>query len=296
MPESLKDLRRRVRSISATKQITRAMEMVAAAKLRRAQEVLLAAKPYAEKLQELLSHLAASATVESHPLFQERNGNRKIMVVFSSDRGLCGGFNTNLLRMIENEMEKDSAADWQVYCIGKKGFEHFNRLDWPIIESKIDLSGRPESDFSRELTSDLLGRFESGQADSIYFGYPSFVSLALNTPKVEKFLHLDAAELAGGASESGEESNGHAGEVDYILEPSADHVFDSLVPRYLASKVYITMAELFTSEHSARMLAMNNATNNCEDLVDELTLRLNKARQQQITNDLIDIIGGAQAV
>lgn len=297
MPESLKDLRRRVKSIKSTKQITRAMEMVSAAKLRRAQEALLAARPYASKLQELLASLAGSASVESHPLFQERESGPQIIVVFTSDRGLCGSFNANLIRIVERQLKGNPGVDWQLYCIGKKGYEYFSSRQWPIIDKKLDLGGRPDNDMAREISDELLGRFESGEASAVHLAYPMFVTLAINKPVIQRFLHLSAEDLAvqeTGESEESEEKKKH--EIDYILEPSPERVFNALLPRYLTSRIYITLAEVFTSEHSARMLAMNNATRACDDLSDSLTLQMNKARQAQITRELIEIISGAQAV
>lgn len=295
MPESSKVLRSRIRSVNSTRKITRAMEMVAAAKLRRAQAAMGAARPYALKLQELLAQLAGSASVESHPLFQEREGNTNILVLFTSERGLCGSFNSNIIRLAEDHMRRHPDADWQLYCVGKKGLEYFQKRGHSIVESKLGLSGTPDDDLAREIANDLLGRFESGQVSSVHLAYPAFVTLAINRPTVAQFLHLDRDALLGRSNGDSAEDGG-AQSIDYILEPSPERVFDALLPRYLTSKIYITMAEVFTSEHSARMIAMHNATKSCEDLSDELTLRMNKARQTQITNELIEIISGAQAV
>lgn len=292
MPQSTKELRRRIKSITATKQITRAMEMVSASKLRRSQEVLLAGRPYAGRLQELLSFLASSTSVESHPLFEAHEGNRDVMVVFTSDRGLCGGFNSNMMKLVERHLADHPDKDWSLYCIGKRGAEYFGKRDRRIIKRHVDLGGKPDSDLATSISHELLELFESGQADAIHLAYPSFITLASNKPIIVKFLNLDPAELR--PTEDGE--GGSDKELDYILEPSAEQVFDSLLPRYLSSKIYITMAELFTSEHSARMLAMHNATKNCDEMADALTLQMNKARQTQITNELIEIVSGAQAV
>ena len=292
MAESLKDLRRRVRTVKSTQQITRAMEMVSASKLRRAQAVLMAGRPYAAKLQELLSHLGGSASVAEHPLFEQREGSNRIMVVFTGDRGLCGAFNNNLLRLVEKELRGQRDKQWQLYCIGKKGADYFQRREWPIIHTYQELGGRPEIGVAREISEDLHARFTSGQTDAIYFYYQAFVSLAVYRPTLAKFLNLEPGELAG---ENQEAAQG-ASPADYILEPSADEVFNSLLPRYLTSKVYITLAEVFTAEHSARMIAMNLATKNCKEISDALTLQLNKARQAGITSELLEIVGGAEAV
>lgn len=296
MPESPKILRRRVKSIKSTKQITRAMEMVSAAKLRRAQEALLAARPYAMKLQELLASLAGSASVESHPLFQARERGPQIMVIFTSDRGLCGSFNSNILRLAERELKNSPGVDWKLYCIGKKGYEYFKTRQWEIIERRLDLGGRPDNALARGISDDLLRRFESGAASAIYLAYPMFVTLAINRPTISKFLHLSPDDLAVKPVRGVVEEPKAKRDIDYILEPSPERVFDALLPRYLTSKIFITLAEVFTSEHSARMLAMNNATKACDDLSQSLTLKMNKARQAQITRELIEIISGAQAV
>jgi F-type H+-transporting ATPase subunit gamma len=271
------------------------MEMVSAAKLRRAQEALLAARPYASKLQELLASLAGSASVESHPLFQERESGPQIMVIFTSDRGLCGSFNSNVIRLVERELKGSPGIDWQLYCIGKKGYEYFKSRKWPIIAKKGDLGGRPDNALAKAISDDLLGRFESGEAAAVHLAYPMFVTLAYNRPVIQKFLHLSPDDLRV-KTESAAEDKGKKKEIDYILEPSPERVFDALLPRYLTSRIFITLAEVFTSEHSARMLAMNNATKACDDLSDALTLQMNKARQAQITRELIEIISGAQAV
>lgn len=291
MAETLKVLRRRVRSIKATKQVTRAMEMVSAAKLRRAQGVLMAGRPYAAKLQELLSFLAGSATVATHPLFEKREEKKATLAIFTADRGLCGGFNANIIRMAKQTLAAQSEKQWELVCIGRKAVDHFKRRPWPIIERIVGLPGRPELDLANRVSKLLLDRFLSGETDAAYLLYSSFVSMAVYRPTLAKFLSLDAAELAG-AGAAGKQGP----QLDYILEPSPEGVFDALLPRYLTSKIYITLAEVMTSEHSARMLAMNNATKSCNELQDSLTLRLNKARQAQITRELIDIVAGAKAV
>ncbi len=293
MPETLKALRRRVRSIASTKQITRAMEMVSAAKLRRAQAVLMAGRPYARKLQELLAYLAESEATAGHPLFAERDPRRSLMVVFTADRGLCGAFNANLIRLVEQELSRPGETTWELYCVGRKGADYFRRRRWPIARVWQGLSGRPDVAVADAIMGDLVERFLTGQADAIWLYYQTFVTMAVFRPRMEKFLNLEAAALRGAAQPGASQERAAR---EYLLEPSASAVFDALLPRYLSSKIYITMAEVFTSEHSARMIAMNNATKNCEELVDTLTLRLNKARQAQITRELIDIVGGAEAV
>ena len=294
--ESLKVLRRRVRSVRSIKQITRAMEMVAAAKLRRSQVALRAGKPFADKLQELLANLAeGSETLSEHPLFAAREGSRKVLVLFTADRGLCGSFNTNLIKAAEDLLKSQPDTQWELICVGRKGRDYFQRRQWPIVDSVTTLKGRADVDEARRLGDLLVERFENDECDSVSLLYASFVSTILSRPTVVPYLPMSAEALTvGGETEAdrGETS----GRTEYLFDPSAEAVVDAILPRYLTSKLYITMAENATAEHSARMVAMNNATKNCEELGDALTLKLNKARQASITKELLDIVGGAEAL
>lgn len=291
MAETLKDLRRRVRSIRNIKQITRAMEMVSAAKLRRAQATLMAARPYAQKLQEMLSHVANSTLILEHPLFKPRAGNRKIMVLFSADRGLCGSFNANLIKEAETRLRNETETQWQLVTVGKRGRDYFGRRKWPILRSWEGFRGQADSAAAREIATFLLEQFEAEYVDEIVLLYPQYVSTVLSRPTLAQYLPLTPEALGLKIDET---DNSH--EVDYILEPDAESVFDLLLPRYLSSKIYITMAELATSEHSARMVAMNNASKNCKELGNALTLKMNKARQASITKELLEIVAGAEAI
>ena len=288
--ESLKTLRRRVRSVKNIKQITRAMGMVAASKLRRTQSRLLAARPYAAKLQELLGHLAGSSGLSTHPLFMPREGDRKLLVLFTADRGLCGSFNTNIIKMAEDHLKANPKADWSLACIGRRGQDHFANRGRKIIDTISDLGGVPDSDQARDLSHRILERFLDGQFDSVHLLFTRYISAVRYQPTIVQYLPMTPESL--GIDPQAQTSH----EIDYLLEPSAEAVIDSLLPRHLSSKIYITMAESMTSEHSARMLAMNNATKNCTEMSDHLTLKLNKARQATITKDLLDIVGGAEAL
>ena len=291
MAETLKVLRRRVRSVKNIKQITRAMEMVSAAKLRRSQTILMAGRPYAKKLQELLGHVSGSSFVEEHPLFQRREGNRQILVLFTADRGLCGSFNTQIITKTEKMLNADTANQWELVCIGKRGHDYFRKRRWPIVESVLTLSGQPDGAEARRVVGYLLRRYEEETCDEIRLMYTSYISTVAYKPVEAQYLPLTPEGLG---LDTGDEGPGF--ETDYIIEPSAEVLFNSLLPSYLGSKLYITMAEVCTSEHSARMIAMNNATKNCTELGDSLTLKLNKARQASITTELLDIVGGAEAL
>jgi F-type H+-transporting ATPase subunit gamma len=291
MPESLKVLRRRIRSVKSTKQVTRAMEMVSASKLRRAQAALMAARPYVGNLQKLLGRLAPQAEASGDPLFAKRKVRRATYVLCTGDRGLCGSYNANLIRIAENHMRDRALGAADLFCIGRRGADYFSRRRWPVIASYGDLGGVLDRENTDEIADRLRDLFLSGKTDEVHLIYPTFISTALSKPRCEKFLDLDLSSLVRNAGPDDREEL-----VDYIFEPSRKRVFDKLVPEFLYAKIYIMLAEAFTSEHAARMLAMNNASRNCDELVDTLTLNMNKARQSAITADLLDIVGGAEAI
>lgn len=292
MAENIKQLRRRIRTVNNVRQITRAMEMVSAARLRRAQQVMVAGRPYTRKIQELLGRLADSPAAAGNPYFQSREVRRTTLVLFTSDRGLAGSFNNNLLAAAEAFIKERGAANAEVYCVGRKGFVHANKRGWNVIGAINDLSGRIDAERANELAQEMAQRFLSGQTDEVMLLYSAYLSASTFRPTLERFLSLSPETIAREAN-SGE---GRSTEVEYIFEPSAAEVFEVLVPRYLQAIMYLTFAEQLTSEHSARMLAMHSATKNCEDLHQALTLRANKARQAAITKELLDIVGGAEAL
>lgn len=288
MPENLKALRLRIRSINKTKKITKAMEMVSAAKLRKTEGVMKSMRPFLTKIRMLIGRLALSTGAENHPLFQKSSTGVPLYVVFTSDRGLCGAFNANILKLAKRKLDADPEA--KVYILGRKGRD-FMRRNYPdrIAKEMVDLGGELDGAMTDGLTDEIRQGFLNGIYSQIMLIYPNFVSTALNRPVVEQFLPFDAK--AFGVSEEEAESP-----VDYLLEPSPERVFDAVLPRYLKSKLFITLAETYTSEHSSRMMAMNNATKNCDDLSGSLTLRLNKARQAAITTEIIEIVSGANAL
>ncbi|HBF35468.1 TPA: ATP synthase F1 subunit gamma [Candidatus Sumerlaeota bacterium] len=290
MAESLKSLRRRVRSIKSTKQITRAMEMVSAAKLRRAQSALLAARPYIQNLEIMLGRLAPAAQSSGHPLFAQRNVKRSTIVLFTADRGLCGSYNANLIRIAETHLKQDTHQRTELICVGKRGFEYFSRRAWPIAAEFTDMGGVLNSETAAKISTFITDRFLEGKTDEVHLLYTNFISAANCKPTFEKFLSLDYDALSQKVDPADRAS------MDYIFEPSEQGIFEQLIPAYLFAKLYIVLAEGFTSEHSSRMLAMNNATKSCDEMISTLTLSLNKARQSSITNDLLDIVGGAEAL
>ncbi len=287
MAENVKSLRRRLRSIKNTKQITRAMEMVSAAKLRRSQDLLMAGRPYAAKLQELLGRLAGSATA-SHPFFDKREVRTRVVVLVISDRGLAGSFNAQLIKRAELIL-KASTTPVKLVCVGKKGYDYFKSRQWNILFSVTDFAGKLTYERTNEVADRLTELFLSGQADELSVVYNSFVSTMVYRTTVEQMLPLDPDALLSAESDAG------AGG-EYIMEPSAEEVFQSLLPRYINSKMYIIMAETFTAEHSARMIAMSAATKNSSELIEKVSLVMNKARQASITKEILEIVGGAEAL
>jgi len=290
MPESLKVLRRRVRTVRNTKQITRAMEMVSASKLRRAQASLFVARPYIRNMEILLARLAPEADAAGHPLFVQRRVKRSTLVVFTADRGLCGSYNATIIRIAESHLRDLPRGRMDLICVGRRGHQYFSKRAWPIVGRFTDMGGVLNLEQSRSLSDYLRDRFLYGETDEIYLLYTSFVSTSVHKVVFEKFLDLDESALAAKVPAD------DRAPIEYIFEPSRERVFEKLVPAYLEAKVFITLAESFTSEHASRMLAMNSASNNCDEMRDTLTLRLNKARQGTITGDLLDIVGGAEAL
>jgi len=289
MAENVKSLRRRLRSIKNTKQITRAMEMVSAAKLRRAQDLLMAGRPYASKLQELLGRLAGSATA-THPFFDKREVSKRTLVLVTADRGLAGSFNAQVIKKAEQYL-KESTTPIDLVCIGKKGYDYFKTRQWNIVFSVTDFGGKLTYERTNEVADRLTNLFVSGQTDEVVVIYNSFISMLVYRPTVEKMLPLDPEALLSQATDA---TAGATGE--YLMEPSPSQVFDSLLPRYINSKMYIIMAETFTAEHSARMVAMSAATKNSSELIDKVSLSMNKARQAAITKEILEIVGGAEAL
>ena len=289
MPENLKALRLRIRSVKKTKKITRAMEMVSAAKLRKTEGVMKASRPFIEKIRTLIGRLALSTGAENHPLFQKSDTGISLLVVFTSDRGLCGAFNANILKLATIALDQNPAM--QVYVIGRKGRDFMRRKYRDRIHGVLtDLNGTLDGATTDKLGEMLLTGFLDGKYSNIKLLFPHFVSTASNKPVIEQYLPFNAE--AFGATGSDDAKTG----IDYLLEPSPERVFDAILPRFLKSRLFLVLAETFTSEYSSRMMAMNNATKNCNELTGTLTIRLNKARQAAITTEIIEIVSGAQAL
>jgi F-type H+-transporting ATPase subunit gamma len=278
-------IRRRIRGVQSTAKITKAMEMIAASKMRKAQERGLAGRPYTQKITQVISTLAAvTHDTMTHPLLKERQPVKKIAVIhITPDRGLSGGLVSNLNRKSATFiLEQDLPAS--VIAVGRKGLEFMRRTSQNVVAEFIQLGDKPSMLDTLPISRIIIDDFVSGKVDAVYITYARFVNTMVQTPTVIKILPVTPVALEAGPSS------------DYIFEPSSDAVLDALLPRFVEMSVYHAILEAIASEQSARMIAMRNATENANELIDDLTLVYNKARQESITTELLDIIGGAAAL
>jgi F-type H+-transporting ATPase subunit gamma len=279
---SLKAIRKRISSVRNTQQITKAMKMVSAAKLRRAQEAVVASRAYAEKLGEVVAGLATESSLREHVLVRERTPQARVMlIVLTSDRGLCGGFNTNLLRQAERFLGTPECTT-VLGTIGRKAYDFYKRRSVEIVEHVPATSASP-IELAREIVAKAVARFVNEEVDAIYLLFSRFRSAISQVPTVERLLPIEAPA----ASEEPRE---------YLFEPNRDGVIESLLPRYVEVKVFQAVLESIASEHGARMTAMESASKNASEMIERLTLEMNRARQATITKELMEIVGGAEAL
>ena len=280
---NLRQIRRRIRTVQNTGKITRAMEMVAAVKMRRAQQATLAARPYAEKMAELLSHLAGMPRdEETHPLLQDRPIQRITLVHLTPDRGLCGALPGALNRRAGSFIvEENAGTPVSVVTVGRKGRDFMVRFNRDVQAVFDGLGDRPTLLDVVPMARLIMDSFTAGETDAVYISYGQFVNTVVQRPQLQQLLPVAPAVLAPDQA------------VGYIYEPVSEAVLDALLPRYVEMELYHAVLEGIASEQSARMVAMRNATENASDLVKDLTLEGNKIRQEAITSELLDIIGGA---
>ncbi|MBI1389608.1 MAG: ATP synthase F1 subunit gamma [bacterium] len=287
---SLKDLRRRLRSVKNTQMITRAMRSVAASKMRRTQDRRTKAKPYVDRLQRLIANLVGSVGSEGQPLLQQREIKRRLLVVISSDRGLCGAFNNTIIRYAD-DYRKSLAEPNSLYIIGKRANSVFVRRGVNIVNAHIDFNGNVDVPRVLAIARELTELFLSGKFDSIELIHNQAINAMTYRPRREVLLPLKSDELAP-KSEGEEERQ----PLDYIFEPDPQTLLKGLLPKYLETKLLFTVVDAFATEHQARMMAMTTANLNCRELIDSLTLQINKARQASITKEILEIVGGANAL
>ncbi|KYH33612.1 ATP synthase F1 subunit gamma [Neomoorella mulderi] len=279
---NMRDLKRRIRSIRSTQHITRAMKMVAAAKLRKAQAQVTAARPYAEKLEEVIGRLTGAVDPETQPLAAAREVKKAGYVLITGDRGLAGGYNANLIRLTEERLQAEERPVALV-TVGRKGRDYFRRRRVEIVRSFTDIGDEPDLIQARELARQLVELYLEGSLDEVNLIYTRFYSALRQVPRIDRLLPIQAS----GAGEEGG---------DYIYEPSPAEVLKSLLPRYCEIKVYQALLEAKASEHGARMTAMDNATENAAEMIDKLTLSFNRARQAAITREIVEVVAGADAL
>ena len=287
----VKALNTRIRSVQNTQQITKAMKMVAASKLQRSQGNMLAARPYSKKLTDLMEQLAGKTDI-ADPLFEVRPIRNRLYLVIASDKGLCGSYNMNVLKVAQKAVDASVAEgiETQVYAVGRKVAEYFRTRGYNILASNEDFGGEINSERGSEVGNALVDSFVSAQFDEVRIVYSSFVSTMTQKPVDLSILPI-APDQAIAVDE--EKENDRA--IDYIWEPSQEEMFKVLLPLYLRNRVFMTLAEAFTSEHAARMVSMSAATDNAGELIRDLTLQRNRERQAGITADLLDIVGGSNA-
>ncbi|MBX5444016.1 F0F1 ATP synthase subunit gamma [Sphaerobacter sp.] len=283
-----REIRRRIRSVRNTAQITRAMEMVAASKMRRAQQHVLATRPYAERIRAMIGDLAAMADTEEqarYPLLARRPIQRSQIILITSDRGLAGAFNTNVIRRAIQVMNErpESLENIDIVTIGRKGRDFLTRYGRPLVASFTDVGDYPSLESIRPVVRIATDDFVAGKVDAVYVVYTRFINTLRQVPEVLQVLPIEAPP---GTDEV----------TDYIFEPSPEAVLQALLPRFVEVQLYQALLESIASEHSARMVAMRNATDNARELVSELTLTYNKARQAQITREVTEIAAGAAAL
>lgn len=285
---NLKDIRNRIGAVKNTQKITSAMKLVAAAKLRRAQEAVQAARPYANKMSQVITELASKVEADSHPLLKvpERE-DRILILLITSDRGLCGGFNNNLLRALARFVrdKREVTESIQMITVGRKGNQFFGRSAMDIVQNYPGLISDVTFAGAKRVAQDVMTRFTSGEVDAVYMVYNEFVSAIQVNQQFRQILPMHAPE----ASEA-------AGAVEYIYEPDEQSLLDQLLPNSVEIQVFQALLESVAAEQGSRMTAMETATNNASDLISKLTLQYNRARQAYITNELMEIVSGAESL
>jgi F-type H+-transporting ATPase subunit gamma len=282
--ESLRDIRKRIRSVESTHEITKAMEMVAAVKLRRAQSKAESSRPYALKMQEMLGNLSSVSEEITHPLFEKREAKKVALVVITSDRGLCGSYNSNVIRAAQEFIKNYALQNIMMINVGKKGYDFYRKRGFEIKLKYLSLGGNLVLSNIKSISEDLTKLFLSGEADEIHILYTKFVSVMSYRVNLQKFLNIESKD------------KDEKEMVDYIFEPEPEEIFTELLPRYCSTVIQMTLAEAFASEHGSRMIAMGGATKNAEEMIEHLTLQRNKARQASITKELLEVVSGAEAL
>ena len=286
---NLRVIRKRIGSVKSTQQITKAMKMVSAAKLKRAQDAITAARPYARKMREVVEAVAVRSEEGAHPLLTAREGTRLALLVVTSDRGLCGGFNSNLLRAAHRFLaaNRERHEEIVVFAVGRKARDFFRRRRVELRKEYVNILGALSFTHAERVSKDLVGGFLAGDFDEVQLVFNEFRSAISQVVRFEKLFPI-AIER--------KEREAAASEIDYLYEPSREAILAALLPKYVETQIFRVLLESVAGEHGARMTAMDSATNNAVDMIARLTLQMNRARQASITKELMEIIGGAEAL
>jgi F-type H+-transporting ATPase subunit gamma len=283
--QALREIRRRIRSVENTEQITKAMEMVAAVRLKKAQAKAESSRPYAVKLGHLMENLSLASGVISHPLFEKREEVKKIaLVIITSDRGLCGSYNFNSFKAADNFLKRYDHNKVILVIAGRKGFNYYKKKDWEIRYKYSGLETKMSFSELKSLTNQITDLFLSREVDEVFLLYTKFVNSLVQKVTLEKFLNIEPEEIK------------EKKEIDYIFEPDAGKIFEVLLPRYCLNRIQTALLESQASEYGARMTAMSAATRNAEEMIEHLTLVRNKLRQASITKEMLEIASGAEAL
>jgi F-type H+-transporting ATPase subunit gamma len=287
---SLKDIKKRIGTVKNTQQITKAMKMVSAAKLRRAQEAVVAARPYADKMADVLSSLALREDADSHPLLAERGKGKALIVLITGDRGLCGGFNTNISKAAERFIREkgEGFESYELLIVGRKGNDYLKRragLEIAKVHENLVGSGQVSYPIGALLGQEVIDLYRNGDYDGVFLVYNAFQSAMTQVQTVTQLLPIVPKEVEEGAQVS-----------DYIYEPNATEVLEEILPKHIEVQIFRSLLESSASEHGARMTAMDSASKNASEMIGKLTLQYNRARQASITKELLEIISGAESI
>lgn len=288
---TLRDIKGRIKGVKSTQQITKAMKMVSAARLRRAQENIINARPYSKKIGELLRHLLSAQKDFENPLFVEREVKSIALIVVTSDRGLCGAFNMNIIRTAE-QMIKNDLTDFyqngklQLYCVGKKGNDYFSKRNYPVVGSYPGIFSNLKFEFASGLIKELTNKYLSGEIDKVLVVYNEFKSVIQQKTTSVQIVPIKPFETEAGETAA----------PDYIYEPNRTSIINALLPKHLNTQMWTILLESYAAELGARMTAMDMATENAKELIRSLQLTFNKVRQASITKEILEIVSGANAL
>jgi F-type H+-transporting ATPase subunit gamma len=281
---ALIDIRRRIRSVKSTQQITKAMKMVSAAKLRRAQEAMFAARPYARKMLEVLNSLASRADPDTHPLLQARADGKSLLVVVTGDKGLCGAFNANILRTASRFLADRARQEAELSIVGRKARDFFRRRAVKVRTERVGVFQALRYSTARAIAAELIEAYTNGEVDQVFLVYNEFKSVIQQQIVVDRLLPIERHALRL-----------HEPALDYLYEPGPERIFAEILPKHVEVQVWKALLESQAAEHGARMSAMDSATNNAAEMIDRLTLYMNKVRQAAITKEIIEVVSGAGA-